>query len=125
MRLKNSHRRYCFAGCPGMFIYWISVHDSVIDFSHQLIHSWSSAIRNLRPARQPQLGGFGTISQVPQSEILIKNIYTLFDRKRLHLPVTLLFRPHKVYIFLISMIRRVDLAMSVCPSVSTQTSFSV
>jgi len=26
------------------------------------------AIRNLRPARLPQLGGFGTISQVPQSE---------------------------------------------------------
>jgi len=34
-------------------------------------------------------------------------------------------RPHKVYIFLISMTRRVDLAMSVCPSVSTQTSLSV
>jgi len=27
------------------------------------------------------------------------------------------FRPHKVYIFLISITRRVDLAMSVCPSV--------
>jgi len=35
------------------------------------------------------------------------------------------FRPHKVYIFLISMIRRVDLAMSVCSSVSTQSSLSV
>jgi len=35
------------------------------------------------------------------------------------------FRPHKVYIFLISMTRRVDLAMSVCLSVSTQTSLSV
>jgi len=35
------------------------------------------------------------------------------------------FRPHEVYIFLISMTRRVDLAMSVCPSVSTQTSLSV
>jgi len=33
------------------------------------------------------------------------------------------FRPHKVNIFLISMTRRVDLA--VCPSVSTQTSLSV
>jgi len=31
------------------------------------------------------------------------------------------FRPHKVYIFLISITRRVDVAMSVCPSVSTQT----
>jgi len=35
------------------------------------------------------------------------------------------FRPHKVYIFLISFTRRVDLAMSVCPSVSTQASLSV
>jgi len=47
-----------------------TVHDSVFDLSHQLIHSWtrerSSAIRNLRPARLPQLGDFGTISQVPQ-----------------------------------------------------------
>jgi len=32
------------------------------------------------------------------------------------------FPPHKVYIFLISITRRVDLAISVCPSVSTQTS---
>jgi len=35
------------------------------------------------------------------------------------------FRPHKVYMFLISIDRQVDLAMSVCPSVSTQTSLSV
>jgi len=35
------------------------------------------------------------------------------------------FPTPKVYIFLISMTRRVDLAMSVCPSVSTQTSLSV
>jgi len=35
------------------------------------------------------------------------------------------FRLHKVYIFLISITKRVDLAMSACPSVSTQTSLSV
>jgi len=70
MRLNHSHRRS--AGCPGLFIYWGN-HDSVFDFSHQLIHSWSrersSAIRNLRPAQLPQLGDFGTISQVPQPSI--------------------------------------------------------
>jgi len=35
------------------------------------------------------------------------------------------FRPHKLYIFLIRIARRVYLAMSVRPSVSTQTSLSV
>jgi len=32
-------------------------------------------------------------------------------------------RPHKIYIFLISMTRRVDLAMSVCPSVRLSVRF--
>jgi len=49
---------------------WLSGTVSGFDLSHQLIHSWprerSSAIRNLRPARLPQLCDFGTISQVPQ-----------------------------------------------------------
>jgi len=35
-----------------------------------------------------------------------------------------LFRPHKVFIFLISITRRVDVAMFVCPSVSMQNSLS-
>jgi len=35
------------------------------------------------------------------------------------------FPTNKVYIFLISITRPVDLAMSVCPSVSPQTSLSV
>jgi len=75
MRLKNSNRRYCFvAGYPlavrDCLFTRVSVHDSVFDFPHRLIHSWprerSSAIRNLRPARLPQLGYLGTISLVPQ-----------------------------------------------------------
>jgi len=75
MRLNNSHRRYCFVAKYPLAVRdclftGASVHDSVFDLSHQLIHSWpregSSAIRNLRPARLPQLGDFGTISQVPQ-----------------------------------------------------------
>jgi len=99
--------------------------------------------------------------------ILIKNIYTLWGRKRFLLPVTYFptkivypftlrvtgmktttilfvypcrgyydfsqkcatqwrrrFRPHKVHIFLISITRRVDLAMYVCSSVSTKTTLS-
>jgi len=43
--------------------------------------------------------------------------YATGGRKRL--------RPHKVYMFLISIARRVDLAMSACPSVSTQNSLLV
>jgi len=35
-----------------------------------------------------------------------------------------LFRPHKVYIFLIRIISRVDLAMSVCPSVRMNAEIS-
>jgi len=68
-------RRYCFVAiyplaARNCLFTGVSVHDTVFDFSHQLIHRWprerSSAIRNLRPARLPQLGDFGTISQVPQ-----------------------------------------------------------
>jgi len=75
MRLNNSHRRYCFVAKYPLAVRdclftGVSVHDTVFDLSHQLINSWprerSSAIRNLRPARLPQLGDFGTISQVPQ-----------------------------------------------------------
>jgi len=83
MRLNISHRRYCFVAIyplavrDGLFTR-ASVHDSVFNFSHQLIHSWprdrSSAIRNLRPARLPQLGDFETISQVPQPRIGKENL---------------------------------------------------
>jgi len=60
MWLNNSHRRYCFVAAYPLAVRdclftWVSVHDSVIDFPHQLFHSWprerSSAIRNPRPAR--------------------------------------------------------------------------
>jgi len=57
-------RRYCFVAiyplaARNCLFTGVSVHDTVFDFSHQLIHRWprerSSAIRNLRPARLPLL----------------------------------------------------------------------
>jgi len=45
MRLNNSHRRYYIVAIYPLAVRdclftGVSVHDSVIDFSHQLIHSW-------------------------------------------------------------------------------------